>query len=221
MTSFGADPTGSADSTAAFNSAIGAGRRAAPSGSRAGTFRVNGHIIVNNVTIRGAGMWHSVVTATRTSASTATTRRTPSANVHLSNFAINGNIQERNDGAQVNGIGGALQNSTVSDIWIEHTKVGAWMDGPFTNLMFTGMRIRNQTADAINFHSGVTNSLGDAKPLPQHRRRRPGDVGGDQRQREQQLHFNTVELPHPRQRHRDLRRRGQHASPTIASSTRA
>ena len=56
--------------------------------------------------------------------------------MHLSDFAIFGNVQERNDGDQVNGIGGALTNSTVDRVWIEHTKVGAWMDGPFTNLVF-------------------------------------------------------------------------------------
>ena len=37
-------------------------------------------------------------------------------------------------------------------------KVGAWMDGPMDNLVFTGMRIRDTTADGINFHDGVTNS---------------------------------------------------------------
>jgi hypothetical protein len=43
-------------------------------------------------------------------------------------------------------------------VWIEHTKVGAWMDGPFTNLVFNTMRLRNFTADGVNFHNGVTNS---------------------------------------------------------------
>src|SRR6266851_5212353 len=62
------------------------------------------------------------------------------------------------DGEQVNGIGGALANSTVSNIWIEHTKVGAWMDGPFDGLTFSGMRIRDTTADGINFHDGITHS---------------------------------------------------------------
>jgi len=78
--------------------------------------------------------------------------------VHLSDFAIFGNVQERNDGDQVNGIGGAMTNSTVDRVWIEHTKVGAWMDGPFTNLVFNTMRLRNFTADGVNFHNGVTNS---------------------------------------------------------------
>ena len=78
--------------------------------------------------------------------------------MHLQNFAISGNVQERDDSAQVNGIGGALSNSTVSNIWIEHMKVGAWMDGPMDKLTFSGMRIRDTTADGINFHGGVTNS---------------------------------------------------------------
>ena len=78
--------------------------------------------------------------------------------MHLSNFAIFGNVQMRDDSAQVNGIGGAMSNSTVSNIWIEHMKVGAWMDGPMTNLTFSGMRIRDTTADGINLHGGVTNS---------------------------------------------------------------
>ena len=82
----------------------------------------------------------------------------PSTNVHLSNFAIFGNVQDRDDSAQVNGIGGAMSNSTVSNIWIEHMKVGAWMDGPMTNLTFSGMRIRDTTADGINLHGGVTDS---------------------------------------------------------------
>ncbi len=51
-----------------------------------------------------------------------------------------------------------MSNSTVSDIWIEHMKVGAWMDGPMTNLTFTGMRIRDTIADGINLHGGVTDS---------------------------------------------------------------
>src|SRR6202034_1262862 len=37
-------------------------------------------------------------------------------------------------------------------------KVGAWMDGPMDSLKFSGMRIRDTTADGINFHGGVTNS---------------------------------------------------------------
>lgn len=156
VTSYGADPTGATDSSSAFTQAI-----AASAGRTvwipAGTFQVNQHIIVNNVTIQGAGMWRSTVTGNGVGFY-GNYAPNPSTNVHLSGFAIVGNVQERDDSAQVNGIGGALSNSTVSNIWIEHTKVGAWMDGPMDNLTFSGLRIRDTTADGINFHDGVTNS---------------------------------------------------------------
>jgi parallel beta-helix repeat protein len=38
-------------------------------------------------------------------------------------------------------------------------KVGAWMDGPMNGLTFSGLRIRDTTADGINFHGGTTNSV--------------------------------------------------------------
>jgi parallel beta-helix repeat protein len=157
VTSQGADPTGVNDATSAFNAAISAAGSGGTVWIPTGTYNIPGHISVNNVTIAGAGMWYSTVTGAApgfygNSAPSAST------NVHLQNFAIFGNVQDRNDSAQVNGIGGAMSSSTVSNIWIEHDKVGAWMDGPMNGLTFSGMRIRNTTADGINFHGGVTNS---------------------------------------------------------------
>jgi hypothetical protein len=157
VTTAGADPTGVADSTAAFNSAISAAGAGGTVWIPEGTFKIPGHLVLNNVTIKGAGMWRSTVVG---AAPGFYGNYNPNAStgVHLADFAIFGDVQERNDGAQVNGIGGALNNSTVDRVWIEHEKVGAWMDGPFTNLVFTGMRIRDTTADGINFHDGITNS---------------------------------------------------------------
>lgn len=157
VTSKGADPTGAADSTAAFNSAISAAGAGGTVWIPEGTFKIPGHLVLNNITIKGAGMWRSTVVGAApgfygNSAPAGSTA------VHLADFAISGDVEERNDGAQVNGIGGALNNSTADRIWIEHMKVGAWMDGPMDSLVFTGMRIRDTTADGINFHDGVTNS---------------------------------------------------------------
>jgi hypothetical protein len=123
----------------------------------AGTYDVPGHISVNNVTVEGAGMWYSTVTGSAPGFY-GNSAPNPSTNVHLANFAIFGNVQDRDDSAQVNGIGGAMSHSTVSNIWIEHMKVGAWMDGPMTNLTFSGMRIRDTTADGINLHGAVTDA---------------------------------------------------------------
>ena len=161
VVSEGADPTGAADSTAAFNAAITAAGAGGTVWIPSGTYDIPGHIIVNDVTVEGAGMWYSTITGAAPGfyGNGAPSNSLPaSSNVHLSNFAIFGNVQVRDDADQVNGIGGAMSNSTVSDIWIEHMKVGAWMDGPMTNLTFSGMRIRDTTADGINLHGGVTDS---------------------------------------------------------------
>jgi hypothetical protein len=161
VVSEGADPTGVNDSTTAFNNAIAAAGAGGTVWIPSGTYDIPGHIIVNNVTVEGAGMWYSTITGTAPGFygnGEPSNSSAGSTNVHLSNFAIFGNVQIRDDSAQVNGIGGEMSNSTVSDIWIEHMKVGAWMDGPMTNLSFSGMRIRDTTADGINLHGAVTDS---------------------------------------------------------------
>ena len=161
VVSEGADPTGAADSTAAFNAAITAAGAGGTVWIPSGTYDIPGHIIVNDVTVEGAGMWYSTITGAAPGFygnGAPSNSLAASTNVHLSNFAIFGNVQVRDDADQVNGIGGAMSNSTVSNIWIEHMKVGAWMDGPMTNLTFSGMRIRDTTADGINLHGGVTDS---------------------------------------------------------------
>src|ERR1700678_71699 len=161
VVSEGADPTGVNDSTTAFNNAIAAAGAGGTVWIPAGTYDIPGHIIVNNATVEGAGMWHSTITGAAPGFygnGEPSNSLAGSTNVHLSNFAIFGNVQIRDDSAQVNGIGGEMSNSNVSNIWIEHMKVGAWMDGPMTNLTFTGMRIRDTTADGINLHGAVTDS---------------------------------------------------------------
>jgi alpha-1,3-glucanase-like protein/F5/8 type C domain-containing protein len=158
ITDFGADPTGAKDSSDAVQRALDSA-----SGTRKtvwipqGTFTVTRHLIVDKVTVTGAGPWYSVLHGKGVGVY-GKYNPTPSSNVHLSNFAIFGEVQERNDSDQVNGIGGALGASTIDNIWIQHTKVGGWFDGPFDNLKLTRMRILDQTADGLNFHDGVTNS---------------------------------------------------------------
>ena len=161
VVSFGADPTGVADSAPAFDAAIAANHGKVVWIPR-GTYNITRHIIVNNVTLAGAGPWYSVLHGLGVGVygNYNPTEGGPGAStgVTLKDFAIFGETTSRVDSDQVNGIGGALSNSTVSNVWIEHTKVGAWMDGPMDRLTFTGCRFKNLYADGINFHRGVTNS---------------------------------------------------------------
>ncbi|MDI1459857.1 glycosyl hydrolase family 28-related protein [Catellatospora sp. KI3] len=171
---FGADPTGRRDSADAFDQAIAFAKRFHLSVYvPPGVFQVNRHIIVDDVTIEGAGNWYTVIKGSEVALSTPAADGSVhtgvgfygkyaeaggSRNVHLSGFAIEGDVRERIDTDQVNGVGGSLSDSTIDGLYIHHTKVGMWFDGPMDNLKITNSIITDQIADAINFRKGVTNS---------------------------------------------------------------
>ncbi|MGH3260910.1 MAG: glycosyl hydrolase family 28-related protein, partial [Trebonia sp.] len=158
VVSEGADPTGVNDSSTAFAKAITAAGAGGTVWIPSGSYLVPGHVAVpNGITIEGAGMWYSTIIGAAPGFYGGTAPN-PSTGVTLRDFAISGNVQIRDDNAQVNGIGGAYSNSTIANIWIEHMKVGVWLDGPMTNLTISGMRIRDTTADGINLHGGVTHA---------------------------------------------------------------
>ncbi len=158
VTSFGADPSGRTDSSDAFQHAVDAARGTGRTvWIPPGTFTVTRHLLVDRVTLRGSGPWYSVLHGAGVG---VYGDHAPNAgsDVHLADFAIFGEVAERNDSDQVNGIGGALAHSTVDNVWIQHTKVGAWLDGPFDDLRLSRLRILDVTADGVNFHDGVTHS---------------------------------------------------------------
>src|SRR5205823_12542771 len=84
VTDFGADPTGARDSTAAFRSAIAAGRHV---WIPPGTFTVTGHLIVDDMTLQGAGPWYSVLRGEGVGLYGNPAPR-PSTHVRLADFAI-------------------------------------------------------------------------------------------------------------------------------------
>jgi hypothetical protein len=156
--SYGADPSGRKDSTAAIQNAINAGA----SKHRTvfiplGTFQVNGHLIVDNVTVRGAGPWYTTLTGNGVGVY-GRSNPTPSGNVHLSGFAVVGQVADRDDSADLNGFGGALADSTISDVFVQHTKVGMWFDGPFRGLRISNAIVEDVMADGITLHTGISGS---------------------------------------------------------------
>ncbi len=156
--SYGADPTGATDSTTAIQDAINAGSAAGKTVYiPPGNFTVTAHLIVNKVTLTGAGEWYSVLGGDGVGVF-GNMPPNPSTNVHLSNFAIFGQVTARVDSQDFMGIGGGLQDSTISNVWIQHVQAGIWMTGPFTNLKISNVRIQDTVADGINFDGGVTNS---------------------------------------------------------------
>jgi len=134
---FGADPFGKKDSANAFDAAI---TWAKAHGKTVyipvGIFQVNRHIVVDNVTITGAGSWWTIIRGTEV----ALSAQAPDGSWHTGvrllrqvqhrrrqqqrpsvELRIEGDVTGRIDNDQVNGIGGALNNSTVDGLYIAHT----------------------------------------------------------------------------------------------------
>lgn len=158
ITDLGADPTGELDATESLRAAI---RKAGSSGSvfiPEGTFRLSGKISVDDIAIRGAGMWHTTLTGTTAFFYGQVGGGPAAENVELSDFAIFGTEHERDDNRAAEGIGGVMMDSRFSRLWIEHVKVGAWMKGPSSNLEFRDLRVRNTLADGVALAGGVSDS---------------------------------------------------------------
>ncbi|MEV0624064.1 CARDB domain-containing protein, partial [Nonomuraea sp. NPDC050404] len=136
---------------------------------------------ISDVTIRGAGMWHSqFYTLTEPHLATGGINHPHEGNfgfdiddnVQISDVAIfgSGRIRGGPGGAEGGvGLNGRFgRNTKITNVWIEHANVGVWVGrdfdnipelwGPADGLQFSGMRIRNTYADGINFSNGTRNS---------------------------------------------------------------
>ena len=160
---FGAVGNAETDDTTALINCIQAARSEAKTvWLPAGTFKITGDIDVpSDMTIQGAGMWHTTLVgdaAQYVGVSGRVRFNGQGSNIHLSDFAINGKLNYRNDNEPNDGIGNTFGvNSTISRIWIEHTKTGVWVNNS-SNLVVEGCRFRNTIADGVNFCVGMSHS---------------------------------------------------------------
>ncbi|MFF0745578.1 CARDB domain-containing protein [Streptomyces sp. NPDC004111] len=135
---------------------------------------------IRDVTIRGAGMWHSQLYSLIAPQDAGGINHPHEGNfgfdiddnTKISDIAIFGSGTIR--GGDGNAEGGVAlngrfgKNTKISNVWIEHANVGAWVGrdysnipelwGPGDGLEFTGVRIRNTYADGVNFANGTRNS---------------------------------------------------------------
>ena len=124
-----------------------------------GQFVIKGPIEVSDIVIRGAGMWYSTLVGVDDYAPDNRVAVYGSgSNVTLADFAIIGKLNYRNDSEANDGIGGSFgTGSIIRNIWVEHTKTGAWLvnsDG----LVVEGCRFRDTIADGINLCVGMRNT---------------------------------------------------------------
>jgi hypothetical protein len=161
VTDFGATADDESDDHAAFLAAISAAKEQKKSvWIPTGRFVVKGPIKVSDVAVRGAGMWHSILVGVENyTPENRVALYGDGSNVALSDFAIIGKLNYRNDEEPNDGIGESFgTGSTIRNLWVEHTKTGAWIvnsDG----LLVEGCRFRDTIADGINLCLGMRNTI--------------------------------------------------------------
>jgi hypothetical protein len=161
ITSYGAVGDGVTDCTTALRNCIGA---AISTGKivwmPAGTYVISGTInLPANTTIQGAGMWYTTLLGNasvyNSNPSSRVTLNGAGSNIHLADFAITGFLNYRNDSEPNDGLGGSYgTGSTISRIWVEHTKTGAWLINS-SGLVVEGCRFRDTIADGCNLCVGM------------------------------------------------------------------
>jgi hypothetical protein len=158
-----------------------------------GTFESEIHgFDVADVTIQGAGMWHSTIHGKYARFNCM------GDNCRFADFAILGETILRDDKSPENGFNGSAgTGSRLENIWVEHTKVGFWVSGKTNGLVITGSRFRNLFADGINFCNGTSNSVVENSHF-----RNTGDDAlaswspkGDPVNTNNVFRFNTVQIP--------------------------
>ena len=160
VVSYGADPSGTNDSTVALQNCINAAQMESKSvWVPSGTYQVTNLInLPSNATIQGAGMWYSTFVGNAALYANSARRVTFNGegnNIHLSDFAILGKLNYRNDSEPNDGLGGSFgTGSSITRIWVEHTKVGAWLVNSL-GLLINGCRFRDTIADGCNIDIGM------------------------------------------------------------------
>lgn len=160
VTDFGAISNSQIDARPAFLAAMAAAKSQHKSvWIPAGSIVIKGAIQVSDVAIRGAGMWYSTLVGVDNYApENRIAIYGNGSNITLADFAIIGRLNYRNDSEPNDGIGGSFgEGSAIRNIWVEHTKTGAWLVNS-NGLLVEGCRFRDTVCDGINLCVGMRNT---------------------------------------------------------------
>lgn len=189
----GATSADGSDDTNAINNAVSTAKSSGQGvWIPTGTFDINAHINLSGVDLRGAGPWYSTLRGRNGKGGLFATGDM----VRISDLSITGDVSYRDDANFHTGIEGNFGvGSLVQNVWIEHTKVGMWVDSGTNGLYAVGLRIRDTFADGVNLRGNVVGTRIDQSAI-----RNTGDDGlamfsEGSAVTNSAYTFNTVQLP--------------------------
>jgi hypothetical protein len=120
-----------------------------------GTFRsLAKPLSVNNVTIRGAGMWYSTIYGFNARLDCY------GGNCKYYDFSVTGDTVLRDNNSPESGFSGQTGTGTIlENIWVEHSKTGYWVGPNASGLTIRYCRFRNLYADGVNLWNGTSDSV--------------------------------------------------------------
>jgi hypothetical protein len=161
-TDCGATPNGTDDDRAALQSCIDRAKGLnrglyIPAGtynifSKASAMDTAG-LNVDNITIAGAGMWYTTIYGQYADLNCY------GSACKYQDFSVFGDTTFRDDSAPDSNFSGPTgSGSSLTNIWMEHSKTGYWVGPGANGLDIKGCRIRDLYADGVNFFGGTSNS---------------------------------------------------------------
>ncbi|MBN1411170.1 MAG: carbohydrate-binding protein [Spirochaetales bacterium] len=157
VTDYGAVPNDNGDDFAGFDSCISTAYNTGQ-----GVWIPEGNYIINtetmigvpgNVSMRGAGMWYSVLGG-----------KYPNfyitgSNVTFRDFAVMGTSTFREDSLPASFINGPIgSGSVIENIWIQHMKCAGWPEGA-NGLTIRNCFVKDLYADGFNLYNGTSNTV--------------------------------------------------------------
>jgi hypothetical protein len=147
---------------------------------------------VDSVTIAGAGMWYTTLYGAYADLNCY------GNNCKYSDFSVFGDTVLRDDNAPDSNFSGPTgTGSSLTNIWMEHSKTGYWVGPAANGLDIKSCRVRNLFADGVNFYGGTSNSTVENSHF-----RNTGDDSmaswsptGKGSNANNAFHFNTVQAP--------------------------
>ncbi len=126
----------------------------------AGTYYIGKRLSVySDTTIKGAGMWHTVLKSTVDSSVLRGGRAGFSIlgnDINISDLKIFGEGDYRRSSYTVAGISGRGRNVTIENVWIEQVSCGIWAE--LYDSIITSCRITNTFADGIHLPHAAQNT---------------------------------------------------------------
>lgn len=120
-----------------------------------GRFLLSGRPELNNVQVRGAGMWYSELHGINGKGGFMGRGN----NITVADLLLTSDALRRKDADDNPGFEGDFgTGSLIQNVWVEHMKVGAWLGTSNDGLYMVNGRFRNTWADGVNFAGGLRNS---------------------------------------------------------------